>query len=98
MFKVFLRRVSLKLTKNYHVTYLLACVSFDSTGLFEEHCVAVSATAELGINGDFCVTLSSRCGVTLTGLFNFFLPCSARQKEMLLTCTCALSLSAKRFI
>lgn len=37
------------------------------------------------------VTLSSCCDVTLTGLFNFFLPRSAQQKEVSLTCTCALS-------
>lgn len=37
------------------------------------------------------VTLSSYCGVTLTGLFNFFLPHSAQQKEMSFTCTYAPS-------
>lgn len=39
--------------KTVDVTYLSACVSFGSTDPFEELRVAVSATAELGISGDF---------------------------------------------
>lgn len=50
VFKGLLRRVS---TKSCDVTDLFACVSFGSAEPFEDHCVAVSATAELGISGDF---------------------------------------------
>lgn len=50
MFRGLLRRVS---TKSCDVTDLFACVSFGHTEPCEEHCVAVSATAELGISGDF---------------------------------------------